>query len=170
MSASHPHDPKADFLAQRGVLHLHPERVQDALFHGRAFFDARDLVQVRYEMVRRYRVDGQKATGVARSFGVSRQLLYLLTSTFRDLGLPALFPRPRGPKGASKCTDEVLTFVRTRQSQSPQLSLDELLADVRQCLGVCLHRRTLQRQLARRGKKRCRSLCPPRQPNPLPSI
>src|SRR5262245_51060411 len=71
MSASHPHDPKADFLAQRGVLHLHPERVQDALFHGRAFFDARDLVQVRYEMVRRYRVDGQKATGVARSFGVS---------------------------------------------------------------------------------------------------
>src|SRR5262245_30602446 len=110
MSASNRHDPKAHFLAQCGALHPHPEQVQDDLFHGGEFFDARDLIQVRYEMVRRYRIDRQAATQVARAFGVSRQLLSVLARAFQDLGLPGLLPRKRGPKGARKCTDEVLAF------------------------------------------------------------
>jgi hypothetical protein len=76
MSAAHGSDSKAPFLAQRGALHPHPERVQDVLFGSGIFFDARDLIQVRYEMVRRHRIDGQSVPQVARSFGVSRQSLY----------------------------------------------------------------------------------------------
>ena len=52
-------DPKARFLASRGALHPHPERVRDPLFRGSDFFDPRDLVQVRYEMLRRHLVDGR---------------------------------------------------------------------------------------------------------------
>jgi hypothetical protein len=114
MNAAHRLDPKAHFLHQRGALHPHPERVQDTLFRGSTFFDPRDLVQVRYEIVRRFRVDGQAAVEVAGSFGVSRQLLYLLAQAFRDRGLPGLFPGKRGPKAARKCTDEVLAFGHPR--------------------------------------------------------
>jgi transposase len=154
MSATHRPDPKALFLAQCGALHPHPQRVQDALFHGSTFFDPCDLVQVRYEMVRRFRADGHAAVEVAHSFGVSRQSLYALAQAFQDRGLPGLFPCKRGPKAPSKCTDEVLAFVHARLAESPCLTPDELLSDIRRRLGVHLHRRTLQRQLKRWGKKR----------------
>jgi transposase len=154
------HDSKARFLGERGALHPHPEAVRDALFQGSLFFDPRDLVQVRYEMVRRFRVDGHAAAQVARSYGVSRQSLYLSAQAFRGLGLPGLFPGKRGPRAAHKCTDEVLAFVRDRQSRSPRPTLDELLLAVRQGLGVRLHRRTLERRLAALGKK-LRSLTRP---------
>jgi transposase len=166
MIAAHRHDPKALFLAARGTLHPHPERVQDPLFHGGLFFDARDLIQARSEMVRRYQRDGPPAPPVARAFGVSRQSLYLLAQTVRDYGLPGLFPRKRGPKSAHKCTDAVLAFVRACQSQVPPPTLDELLGDIRQRLGIRLHRRTLERRLDRRGKKLRR----PTRPGRLPSL
>jgi transposase len=169
MSAAHRPDSKAQFLAQRGALHPHPERVQDVLFRGGIFFDARDLIQVRYEMVRRHQSDGQSVPQVARSFGVSRQSLYLLIQTFRDLGLPGLFPRKRGPKAAHKCTDEVLNFVRARQSPTSALTSDETLIAIREHLGIRLHRRTLERQLAALGKKLRRSSRPSEARPPHPS-
>jgi transposase len=156
MNAAHRLDPKTHFLHQRGALYPHPEHVQDARFCGSTFFDPRDLIQVRYEMVRRFRIDGHAAIEVARSFGVSRQSLYLLAQAFQDRGLPGLFPGKRGPKAASKCTDAVLAFARARLAESPCLSTDELLNDIRQRLGIHLHRRTLQRRLDRLGKKRRR--------------
>jgi transposase len=156
MSATPRLDPKALFLAQCGTLHPHPQRVQDALFRGSTFFDPRDLIQVRYELVRRFRVNGHAAVAVARSFGVSRQSLYVLARAFQERGLPGLFPGKRGPKAPSKCTGEVLALVRARLAKSPWLTPDELLSEVQRCLGVHLHPRTLQRQLKRLGKKRCR--------------
>jgi transposase len=154
MKATQRLDPKAHFLAQRGALHPHPQRVQDSLFHGSTFFDPRDLVQVRYEMVRRFQVDGQAAIQVAHSFGVSRQLLYLLAQAFQEHGLPGLFPNKRGPKYAHKCTGEVLAFIHARRAESPWPTADALLRDIQQRLGIHLHRRTLQRHLQRLGKKR----------------
>ena len=53
-------DTKARSLASRGALHPHPGRVRDHLFQRSDFFDPRDLVQVRYEMLRRHLVDGQE--------------------------------------------------------------------------------------------------------------
>ena len=168
MSSAHRHDPKAQFLAERGALHPRPERVRDALFRTGTFFDPRDLIQVRYEMVRRYRIDGQPAPQVARSFGISRQSLYLLARAVRDLGLPGLVPHPRGPKAAHKCTDEVLAFARARRSESPGLTLDELLIDIREHLGIHLHRRTLERRLAGLGKKLRTPARPSMAPVPHP--
>jgi transposase len=160
MNATHRLDPKAHFLAQRGALHPHPERVRDPLFQGSTFFDPRDLIQVRYEMVRRFRAPGHAASEVARSFGVSRQLVYLLAQAFRERGLPGLFPGKRGPKAARKCTDAVLAFLHARLAESPCLSTDELLRDIQLHLGIHLHRRTLQRRRHRLGKKRRRPTRP----------
>jgi len=58
-------DSKAEALRQQGALHSHPDTVRDEAFRQGEFFDPRDLVQVRYEMLRHHQVDGQAVTEVA---------------------------------------------------------------------------------------------------------
>ena len=74
--ARRPPDPKAQTLRQRGCLHPHAEQVTDELFADHEFFDPRDLVQVKYEMLRRVRVDGDAVSRSAARFGLSRPAYY----------------------------------------------------------------------------------------------
>ena len=82
-------DSKTQVLRQRSTLNPNPEKVSDPLFAASDFFDARDLVQVRYEMVRRVRVDGQPSHSAA-AFGFSRPTLHL------GIELPGEIARPHG--------------------------------------------------------------------------
>jgi transposase len=147
-------DPKAVALRAAGALHPHPETVQDEVFATEAFFDRRDRVQVKYEMLRRHRVDGKSVAGVARSFGVSRQAFYKADAAFAAQGIPGLLPRQRGPKHSHKCTDKILDFAeRWREKAAPPESLSLVEAIERQ-FGVRIHPRSLARARARREKKR----------------
>ena len=76
-------DAKAAALARDGALNPHPEAVRDPLFSDNPFFDPRDLVQVRYEMVRRHQVDSLPISDVADVFGVSRPTFYKAQSALR---------------------------------------------------------------------------------------
>ena len=69
-------DPKAETLRQRGCLHPHPDKVADELFTSNAFFDPRDLLQIKYEMLRRVRLDGDTISQTAARFGLSRPVFY----------------------------------------------------------------------------------------------
>jgi hypothetical protein len=53
-----PQDPKVAALRESRCLNPHPEQVTDEALLAEEFFDARDAVQVKYEMVRRVSVDG----------------------------------------------------------------------------------------------------------------
>src|SRR5690349_24735330 len=97
-------DPKSRALQQEGSLHPHPEQVTDELFLTNEFFDARDLVQVKYEMLRRVQSDGQPVNRAAAAFGFSRPSFYQAQATFQQGGLPALIPHKRGPRQAHKLT------------------------------------------------------------------
>lgn len=149
-------DVKAHFLAAQQALHPHPEDIRDAQFQEGGFFDPRDLVQVRYEMLRRHLVDGKPVTEVTRDFGMSRQMFYVLLGMFQEQGLLGLLPRKRGPKAAHKCTDEIIDFVSSRREEDPDRSFQELTEEVESKFGVRLHPRTLERRLLREGKKRRR--------------
>ena len=59
-------DAKEAALAETRTLNPRPEAVRDEQFASSEFFDARDLVQVKYEMVRRVRVDGAPVTARPR--------------------------------------------------------------------------------------------------------
>jgi len=160
-------DAKLQFLKSRNALHPHPPHVRDALFTGSDFFDPRDLVQVRYEMLRRHRVDGQPIAQVARSFGVSRQLFYLLERAFVSQGIHGLLPRKRGPKHARKCSLQVVQFLSERRGQDPPAPWDELVAEVARRFGIRLHPRTLQRAWSGRKKGAKRKVSSPgRRPKP----
>lgn len=145
-------DPKACALRGERALHPHPEAVEDENFRTHEFFDPRDLVQVRYEMLRRHRVEGRAVTDVARAFGVSRQAFYKTDSAFERKGVPGLLPRRRGPKRAHKCTDEILDFAE--QWSAPAETGETVGEAVRSRFGITINDRSIERALARRKKKR----------------
>jgi hypothetical protein len=147
-------DPKIDALRRQGTLNPHPARVQDPLFATSDFFDARDLVQVKYEMVRRVRVDGQPVSGSATTFGLSRPSFYQARALLAHGGLAALVPKKRGPRGAHKLSSEVVDFLRHERSEEPSLGSPELARRVRARFGRQVHPRSVERALARREKKR----------------
>jgi len=147
-------DPKIAALRAAGALHPRPEAVQDAVFAEHDFFDRRDRVQVKYEMLRRQRVDGRPVTAVATAFGVSRQAFYAAARVFTTAGIPGLLPRPRGPQRAHKCTAEILDFVEACRARDPVAAGAPLAALVAHQFGVTIHPRSLERALARRKKKR----------------
>ena len=155
-----PQDPKAAALRAAGALHPHPEVVQDPAFADGLFFDARDRVQVKYEMLRRQQVDGQPVTAVAAAFGVSRQAFYTAHAAFTAQGLPGLLPRPRGPQRRHKCTPAIIAFTRQWRAEHRRASAAALAAAVQAAFGVTLHPRTVLRALARPEKK------PPGPPAP----
>ena len=66
-------DPKEAALAGARCLNPHPELVTDAEFLASDFFDARDAVQVKYEMVRKVKAGGAPVTEAAAAFGYSRR-------------------------------------------------------------------------------------------------
>jgi len=145
-------DPKAAALRDQRALHPHPEAVEDENFRTHEFFDPRDRVQVRYEMLRRRRVEGRAVTDVARTFGVSRQAFYKTDSAFQTQGVPGLLPRRRGPKRAHKCTDEILDFA---EQWSATAETGETVGEaVRSRFGITINDRSIERALARRKKKR----------------
>jgi len=154
MAKTKPPDPKPDALRRHGSLNPHPGRVQDPLFATTDFFDARDLVQVKYEMVRRVRVDGHPVSRSAAAFGFSRPTLYQAHAAVARGGLAALVPKKPGPRRAHKLSPEVVDFLHRARAAEPSLRPPELAQRVRARFGRTVHPRSVERALARREKKR----------------
>ena len=147
-------DPKTRALRQEAALHPHPEQVTDELFSTQEFFDPRDLVQVKYEMLRRVQSEGQTVSRAAANFGFSRPSFYHAQAAFQQGGLPALMSQKRGPKQAHKLTAEVLAFVRQAQQEDPSLRPTALALLVKEKYGLTVHPRSIERALTRSQKKR----------------
>jgi transposase len=147
-------DAKVRTLQQQGTLNPRPKDVRDELFLQDEFFDARDVVQVKYEMLRRVQTDARSVTEAAASFGFSRPSFYQALSAFEQDGLAGLVPHKRGPKQAHKLTDEVLTFINQARQKEPSIRLPELAKLVEERFGMNVHPRSIERSLLRHQKKR----------------
>lgn len=147
------HDPKLDALRKQGALHPSPQKVTDELFGEHDFFDPRDVVQAKYEMLRRTQQDGWSVARAAGSFGLSRPSFYSAQAAFRDEGLPGLLPRKRGPRGAHKLTDAVVDFLLQLRSDEPEIDAKALAQRVHERFERVVHPRSIERALRRRKKR-----------------
>jgi transposase len=147
-------DAKLRTLQQQGPLNPRPKDVRDELFLKDEFFDARDVVQVKYEMLRRVQAETRSVTEAAASFGFSRPSFYQALSAFEQDGLAGLVPHKRGPKQAHKLTDEVLTFINEVRQKEPSIRLPELAKLIEEHFGTNVHPRSIERGLLRHQKKR----------------
>jgi transposase len=147
-------DLKHETLRQFGTLNSAADSVSDERFLTHQFFDPRDLVQVKYEMLRRVSVDGESVSQAAREFGFSRTVFYQALSLLKQQGLPGLIPKRPGPKQAHKLNDVVLEFVRQQQQDSDEVLRPESLAKmIAKEFGFSIHPRSIERALAKRRKK-----------------
>ena len=151
--ARRPIDGKARVLREHGCLNNRPERVRDELFLANAFFDPRDLLQVKYEMLRRVREDGESVSAAAARFGLSRPTFYSAQRAYGAGGLPALAPARPGPRGAHKLRPDVVEALREAAERRPPPGSRELVELVRERFGLSVHRRSVERVLARRKKR-----------------
>lgn len=147
-------DPKEASLREGGTLHPHAASVTDPLFQGSDFFDPRDLLQVKYEMLRKVRVEGASVSVTAAAFGLSRPTYYTAEAVFAERGLLGLLPSKRGPRGGHKLTEEVMAFLEKLRMSTPSLSSIALAQEIRDRFELAIHPRSIERALARRGKKR----------------
>jgi transposase len=148
-----PPDPKEEALRKRRALNPQADEVQDPLFREDPFFDSRDLLQVKYEMLRRVRVDGETVSDAASSFGFSRPSFYESREAFEEGGLAGLLPKKRGPHGGHKLTEEIVEFLCRERERDDTLSAEDLADAVARRYGVKVHPRSIHRVLAARKKK-----------------
>ena len=147
-------DTKTQRLQQSGTLNPNPEKIVDPLFADSEFFDPRDLLQVRYEMVRRSEEAPLRDT--AERFGASVPTCVRANRAFREGGLQALIPQRRGPRGAHKITPEILAFVEDYRARHGTVGSRKLVPLIAEHFGVSIHPRGLDKALARVKKNLAR--------------
>lgn len=146
-------DPKLASLREHRTLNPRPEGVGDELFRRSEFFDARDLLQVKYEMIRRVQIDQAPVADAADAFGFSRPSFYQAQAAFTNGGLAGLLPRKRGPREAHKLSAEVMSYIDELLSADRSLTASALAPRVKERFGIAVHPRSIERALRRREKK-----------------
>ena len=151
---SEPRQTKRSYLRAQGTLNPRPKEVQHESFRDSEFFDAEDLLQVKYEMLRQVDVDKQSVSQAAKTFGFSRPSFYQAQAAFQDAGLAGLLPQKRGPRSGHKLTPELMQFVAQLQFAEPTISSSQIAERIAQRFGVSVHPRSIERQLLRQKKLR----------------
>ena len=143
---------KADALIEEGTFNTAPDKVRDHKFRSSEFFDPHDVVQVKYELLRRVSIDKVSVTEASGEYGVSRPTYYQVKADFDLAGIAGLVPAKPGPRGPNKVDDDVLAFLRARVVAGEPLRARELAKLVRDELDIELHPRTIERALKKTSK------------------
>lgn len=142
---------KVEALRNEGTLNRTPELVCDPKFQDNEFFDPHDIVQVKYEMLRRVSIENAAVSAATEEYGVSRPTYYQTKASFDKAGIAGLVPQKRGPRGPHKLRGEVLAFVQQQLVAGEPVRARALAQLVRQEFDLDIHPRTIERAVA--GKK-----------------
>lgn len=138
---------KADALLEEGTLNPAPHKVRDPKFCEGEFFDPRDAVQVKYEMLRRVAVEKASVAAVSDEYGVSRPTFYQAKANFDEAGIAGLVPRKRGPQGPHKLQGEVLAFLKAQLTSGEPIRARGLAKLLQETFDLDVHPRTIERAL-----------------------
>ncbi len=145
---------KTAILKRHRCLNPRPGDVVDPDFvSGNPFFDARDLVQVKYEMLRRVERDDESAARTSAAFGLSRPSFYNAMRAFRSEGVEGLAARPPGPRGPHKLDEEIMAFVEHTLAENDGIRLLDIAASIKDAFGVSVHPRSIERALKRKKSR-----------------
>ena len=136
---------KVEALLEEGTLNPTPEKVGDPKFKQGEFFDPRDAVQVKYELLRRVLVEKASVTEAAEEYGISRPTYYQAKTSFDQAGIAGLVPKKRGPRGPHKVRGEIMEFIEQRLVQGEPIRARDLATMVLQEFGLDVHPRTIER-------------------------
>lgn len=136
---------KDEMLRKNGTYNKRHGKVKCAQFLEDAFYDPKDLVQVKYEMLRDAEVTGRTVKEAAGDYGFSRAAYYTVKEGFGQQGMAALFPKKPGPKQPRKLTAELQGFVDEFRRLNPDAGTLEIADAIFEQKGVEIGRRTIER-------------------------
>ena len=142
-------------LKKEGTLHPNPDRVKADLLSKSPFFDANDLTQMKYEMLRSVTVDEQPVAQAADTFGLSRVAYYHALNQYQSHGLAGLLPYRRGPKHPHKFIPEVMSFIDELLSIEGRPDWSLLSKQIEDKFGTKVHPRSIERAVKqKKGPKK----------------
>ena len=136
---------KQEVLRRNGSFNHRSDKVRADIFANSPFFDAHDLMQVKYEMLRSVERDKIDISSTAETYGFSRVSFYQIKKEFNENGIAGLMPKKRGPKGSRKITDDDVEFARGLVGIYTKAQIIAILSNERD---VEISKRTLERKLA----------------------
>lgn len=136
---------KEDSLKENGSFNKQFMNVNADIFKTTPFFDSKDIVQVKYEMLRAVSNDENSVSGTAGEFGFSRKTYYQVRKAFDSTGLSALVPKKTGPKGPSKLRGKTAEFIDAYAAEHRTANAGEIAVQLEVALGVRVHPRTIER-------------------------
>jgi len=136
---------KENLLKENGSFNNQFMNVRADIFNSSPFFEPRDVVQVKYEMLRAVSKDEASVTDTAEEFGFSRKTYYQVNKAFVAGGLSALVPKKTGPKGPSKLRGDVAQFIDAYSSEHKNAKAKEIAEKLEASLGIRVHPRTIER-------------------------
>ena len=138
---------KDETLKESGCFNANHANVTAGIFSSNPFFDKKDVIQVKYEMIRAASNGEGSVTEIADAHGFSRKSFYQIGKAFASGGLGALVPKKKGPKGPSKLNPEALGFINDFSEMNKGAKAGEISAALEAAKGVKVHPRTIHRQL-----------------------
>lgn len=145
---------KVEYLKENGTFNQNHSAVKDKLFTQKEFFDCRDIIQVKYEMLRKGRKKNCPVKKTAKLFGMSRQNYYKVKNVFDQEGMAGLLPKRRGPKHAFKLTDDIAKFIETLVKEAPGVTDSQIAQKIKAQFKLIIHPRTIERFLKDQKKIR----------------
>ncbi len=147
-------DEKEASLRQTRAWNPGAQTVRDPLFLEHPdFFDAHDLVQVKYEMLRRVQHEGQTVTQTVALFGFSRPAFYQAQAAWAAQGLMGLVRDRPGPRGPHKLSSAVVSAAYAAHVTHPEWNYRQLADWVHQEFAISIHPRSLARALRDRNPR-----------------
>ena len=141
--------PKAQWRAQSASGRRHRSSIPN-----RRFLRPDDLVQVKYEMLRRVRVDKQSVSQSASAFGFSRPTFYQAEEDFQRDGLSGLLPGSADPVKATNSPPRFWISLSSSARAIRPFGLLDLAAAIQKRFAITAHPRSIERALGRQEKKR----------------
>lgn len=138
---------KEDNLREGGCFNNNHGNVTASIFGSAPFFDKRDVVQVKYEMIRAASNGEGSVTKIAGEHGFSRKSYYQASKAFDTGGIVALVPQKKGPRGPSKMNPDVSAFIDSYSSGHANAKAKELSAALEAEKGIRVHPRTIHRHI-----------------------
>jgi transposase len=134
-----------DELRRNGSFNHRAGTVSAEIFNQSYFFDAHDLIQVKYEMLRAVEREQRDVTSVSEAFGFSRVSFYQIKKEFDENGIAGLLPKKRGPKGSRKLNADDIEYAKSLEGTHTKVQMLKRLKEER---GIEVSKRTLERQLS----------------------
>lgn len=141
---------KDETLKSNGTFNKDSQAVTAEHFQSGIFFDPKDLVQVKYEMLRSVANNESSVSEASKKYGLSRQSYYISKASMESGGIAALLPRKTGPKKGYKLTDVGAAFIDSYMISHPGAKAKEVNKAMFEKTGIVVHDRTVERYLAKK--------------------